>query len=416
MNLIYSTEEAILLTIVLYSLTCFLFILITLFIKKSFLHPNILFIIIYYYASAGPILANLIYETSLPLVVYDKIPESLIVFTIAVSSFCLGSFVTKIRTSKIVILPEESKSKFIKSFSSVVFFINIVGLSILIYYLDVVLSFNKNTILAYGNFAIFHRLYLLSMFVLLPVYFYYSFLINLNKKFVALNFLIYIIYMLLTQERDFVLLFISIIILVNFLIKKLNIYKISIYSSLLLLVFSGLFFIRYLLAGGDSNTSILENMLNQGSNITIVSQIVNSIDSGGNYLYGYTFFQSIVNLTPSFIYRLGTPLSDWFVSNFFPTSSSGYGFGLEAEAYLNGGYLIVAILFSILGYFIDSLYLNMRNRNIISGAFFSFFFPFFLYCLRGDSLMLFKGSLFGIILIFTIYIFFTKGRIYYKNA
>lgn len=415
MQSIYSIEEIILLSVVCYGMVCIFLIIATMYIKKSVLHPNILFIFIYFYASAGPILANLIYHTSLPLVIYEKIPASVWVFTTAVFSFCLGSFIPKIRNKKVIILPEKNKFKFIKFFSYIVFFVNIIGICILVSYLDVVFSFNKDTILAYGNFAIIHRLYLLTMFILLPVYFYYSFIINLNKRYVFLNFLIYIVYMLLTQERDFVLIFISIIILVNFLVKKLNIYKISIFSSLILIIFSGLFFIRSLLADGDSDSGILENILNQGSNITIISQIINSLDNDGNYLYGYTFFQSIVNLTPSFIYRLGTPLSDWFVTNFFPNSTSGYGFGLEAEAYLNGGYTVVAILFLVLGYFIDSLYINMRKKYFLSGAFFSFFFPFFLYSLRGDSLMLFKGSIFGFLIIFIIYMLFNQGRLYYKN-
>ena len=88
---------------------------------------------------------------------------------------------------------------------------------------------------------------------------------------------------------------------------------------------------------------------------------------------------------------------------------------MEGEAFLNGWYIGVAIVFFVLGYFLDKAYRNMLAGSFLWSGFYFFFLPFLVYATRGDSLMLFKGSFMAISFLLLFYVAVTRGRIFYRD-
>jgi len=107
-----------------------------------------------------------------------------------------------------------------------------------------------------------------------------------------------------------------------------------------------------------------------------------------------------VNLVPSFVLPeiRQESLLAWFKERYAPTSQSGYGFGMEAEAYLNFGFLGPVVVFALWAFFLCRLHAGYRA---LPGALlyryaYTFFVPFSLYSIRGDSLMCVKGLLYSV--------------------
>lgn len=391
--------------LIIYTLIFFLFAVISFFKEKNILHPIFLLLVVYYYVTSGPLWALYFYDTPLPLVVQDNINASIILFSCAIIGIGIAQIMPRLEIKTPSVKINERVV-----YNNLLFFIsilNIIALSMLIIFSSTILMFDKGYLLSNSDLFIFHRNYTLLMFICIPFLFYFTFIstksILNKKKLVIINVVFYIIYMFLTQERDFILLLLVCMVIYNVHVKKIRMFNIILSFITLVLLFSILFFVRVLLVGGDT-IGVVENLLNQGSNITISSNIIQYVHET-DYKYGYTFFQSFVNLMPSFIYRLGIPLSDWFVMQFFPHSNSGYGFSLEAEAYLNGGYFVCILLFFLLTLILRNLYFAMCNKKIVLGSLFCSYFPFLLYAIRGDSLMLIKSTLFSFLILMAILFF-----------
>lgn len=386
----------------------FVFIsLVILFRSKNILEPSLLLLAVYYYGTSGPLWAQYLYDTPLPLVVYHNIDYSVILFMSAIIGIGLAQFIPS-KIIKPIPVKGLNLYRVNRLISILVSILNMFAILVLILKSSLIIMFDKGVLLLDSDFFLFHRNYTLFMFILVPIYYYISCLCRLSNieyqsRLQILNILVYIIYMLLTQERDFFLVLLIFLVVYNIILKKISYKKIVVYFVFSVLGFSSLFVIRVLFMDTSVNIVFLESLLNQGSNITITSNIIGYVEDNG-FFYGYTYFQSLVNLLPSFIYRFGIPLTDWFVLTFFPSSSSGYGFSLEAEAYMNGGYILCIIQFLILSYTLNILFLYVKKKNMFLGSLFCSYFPFLLYSLRGDSLMLFKSNFLAFFLLIFIFL------------
>lgn len=370
--------------------------------RSGVFNPYSIFWFLYLYGTAGPLWAYYIFNTNLPLIDNSTINKSIYLFIYAVVGSFLGYLVPTVKVTNSIILLHSQKITLFRLCMYLIIFLNAVALFNIAVHLNLVIQFEKGVLLANPLYFLIHRNYTLLMFILIPFSYYFKSIFEIKSKKFLMHLGFYIFYMLLTQERDFVLILISCMLIYHTNVRKLNTRKLVTYGSIIAVTFSGLFAVRASLGDSSLKINLWENFLNQGSNITITTNIIAYTDTFG-FKMGYTYLQSIVNLLPSFIFRLGTPLSDWFVKYFFPTSSSGYGFSLEAEAYLNGGYALCLLFFMYVTYILKNLYIAMSKQSVILGTLFGFYFPFLLYALRGDSLMLFKGNFIAIILLFTVF-------------
>jgi len=146
--------------------------------------------------------------------------------------------------------------------------------------------------------------------------------------------------------------------------------------------------------------SVVQAILGLGSNLFIASRVVEWVPEEAPYEGGMTYVHTLVNLLPSFVLPQirQESLLDWFKQRYAPTSQSGYGFGMEAEAYLNFGFAGPLAVFALWGFLLCRLHAGYR---VLPGALlyrytYTFFVPFSLYCIRGDSLMCTKGLLYSV--------------------
>jgi hypothetical protein len=145
--------------------------------------------------------------------------------------------------------------------------------------------------------------------------------------------------------------------------------------------------------------SVVQAVLGLGSNLFIVSRVVEWIPDEIPYQLGTTYVHTLVNLLPSFFLPElhFESLLAWFKKHYAPTSDSGYGFAMEAEAYMNFGLLGPLAVFGIWAFALCRLF---EGQSVLRGAFlyryaYTFMLPFSLYCFRGDSVMWMKGFLYA---------------------
>lgn len=145
--------------------------------------------------------------------------------------------------------------------------------------------------------------------------------------------------------------------------------------------------------------SIVQSVLGLGSNLFVTSRVVEWVPREIPYRWGETYLHTTANLVPSFLlpeFRFESLLT-WFKERYAPTSTTGYGFGMEAEAYLNFGHLGPLLVFALWSFGLCRLHDGARRlpQAVLYRYAFTFMVPFSLYCIRGDSLMWAKGFLYA---------------------
>lgn len=117
-----------------------------------------------------------------------------------------------------------------------------------------------------------------------------------------------------------------------------------------------------------------------------------------NYFHGESLINDIVRL----FYDTGYSNQTWFHDVFFTNSSTGYGFTIVGEGYVNGGYFGVIFLMTMMGLLIRMLYSNAKKSRYYM-VIYIYMIPFFIYSIRADFAnilsALLKYSFVGIILI-----------------
>jgi hypothetical protein len=145
------------------------------------------------------------------------------------------------------------------------------------------------------------------------------------------------------------------------------------------------------------------SLLNQSANVFVDTFTIKHRQLTGEMLWGSSYLASALKtLTFNLVY-LGPPLAEWLVIEFLgPNVPAGFGFSLEAEAYLNFGYAGSAVVFLALGGLAASLLTAERLRSYGGRVSAVFAMTLGLYAIRGESLNLFKPALYVVLLILTL--------------
>lgn len=236
------------------------------------------------------------------------------------------------------------------------------------------------------------------IYLLLQLYFC-AFYINIRKikrlrRIFFTNLIVYIAYCLVISERDFIFTIFSFFIIKIILGNRKDFFIYSISSIVLIGFATAIFFLR---DSSQETNGIIESVLNQGSILFINTYVLKVIEEGHEFFYGWTYINSIINLAPSWLYSTEFNLQRWFHELYAKNSTSGYGFALDAEAYLNYGYVGVAIFFSSFSLYWRLLIIKFNNSDFFRYLMF-FSIGFSMYSLRNDSLSLFKGTFYAIII------------------
>lgn len=361
-------------------------------------------LIFYFYLSFGPVIAHL-----LGLPIYFGTPKeyihpATITFSLATATMVITSamFRPTIPDKKIYELDIFEPLPTIKIF--LVFSITYASISIL--RLVPHLSESKIQKIAY-LFPQIHYNYLFVQIFLMGFFFHLQ-KEKTGRFLFYLNMIVYVGYCLIMGERDFIFPIGSIAFhwAVTGLNRGRDILKFVLGGFVLIISATLVFFLRDTTQEG----SALGGFLNQGSTLFINAHSLLLIEEGHEFFSGFTYLNSISNLAPSWIYKTDFNTLDWFKNNYAPNSDSGYGFALDAEAYLNFGYYGVISFFFILTAFQRFLFNSIRKNHFF--VFYStFFLGFFMYNLRNDSLALIKGNMYA--LLFFVFILYSSRIINY---
>lgn len=248
-----------------------------------------------------------------------------------------------------------------------------------------------------------HYPYLLLQTYLLAFYYLLKPKSFLSKLY-YINGFFYITYCLLSGERDFIFpissIFIHNLVLYRSSIKKKFLYLVSMFG----LVASGIIIFLVRDETQSFKTSI-SAILNQGSILFINTNILKYLNSNIEHFNGSTYINSIINLLPSWIYKTDFNTINWFKNLYAKNSTSGYGFAIDAEGYLNFGIIGVVATFFIIT-IVHRISFNNIKRHPIFIYFSTFYLSFVMYSLRNDSLAYLKGSLYAIL--FFIFLTFSS--------
>ncbi|MEZ5450961.1 MAG: O-antigen polysaccharide polymerase Wzy [Thiolinea sp.] len=205
-----------------------------------------------------------------------------------------------------------------------------------------------------------------------------------------ISFTIFCLYTLLFSERDFVF----IILAVTFITMKSRIlnYRLALIGFPVAMLLTQLTADRgEIFEGGPVSA-----FFNQGSNLFVNSFVIGLVEDGEPLQYGYTYLSSMLDSISFGKLRLDEPLAEWLVGAYTgnPDADAGYGFSLEAEAFLNFGYAGVFILYFLLG-----LLMVQSSQRALQGYFLARLHVtwtpiFMIYGLRGESLNIMKPYLY----------------------
>lgn len=218
---------------------------------------------------------------------------------------------------------------------------------------------------------------------------------KIDRRLFFLNFFLWLIYCLLLAERDFIFTVLSLGIhwVISRPKTKGQTLKFVFGSVVLGILATGLFLFR---DATQSFSDPLTSFLGQGSLLFVNSFTVFLIATKLDHFMGYSYLMAIGNLLPSWIYSTGFNLPEWFRMQYAPGSPSGYGFGLDAEGYLNFGYAGVFVTFLLLGLYQRGVFNSRRLPDFF--IYYSVFSTSFtMYSFRNDSTAFFKGNLYAVL-------------------
>ncbi len=372
-------------------------ILTIMYFRYGFRDPLFLIVFFYFYFTFGPVFNILLGNEVYFGIVKNKIHQSTFIFLISMFTVLVVSFVVK---PKLYIA-----SKVIKNI--VTFYPTLrIGLFLLILYTSYhllihapyIMSMSKNARIEHVGPKLHYNYLLIQLYITSSIFLLKKKDRNGKKLFTA-NFVLYVIYCLLYFERDFIFPLISIIIHSNLGKSETRSLNRGIFIILSLFLLTSVSTFIFVLRMKTYSPLLFSTLLNQGSLLFINTQIMSWIDSGQPFMYGYTYLNTVLNLLPSWIYHTDFNVLNWFKDTYAPGGESGYGFALDAEAYLNFGYLGIVFVFFIIA-LVQRLTFNMIGRHSFFLYFSVFYTAFLMYCLRGDSLAYLKGNLYAILFFF----------------
>lgn len=364
--------------------------------KTGFRDVMTLVLLFYFFFSFGPIV-NYIFD--LPIyfgTVKENIFETSLIFLLATCSMVAMSVFMKpdVEGFKNAAVKKYENTRVLQLAQMVFIAIGLVQITRVL----MVYGISKVELVAYLHPKI-HYNYLLIQIYLVSFYFIVK-STQTGKRLYWLNFAVYITYCLIIGERDFIFPFMSILIHLVILSENARRAVVTLIGTTFAFIALGtaMFFFR---DSYQQHNSILADVLNQGSLLFINTYTIKIVEETQSFFNGMTYWNSLLNLLPSWIYKTDFNTLEWFKNQYAPNSSSGYGYALDAEGYLNFGYAGVILTFLFIP-FLQRYIFNRASKSNFFIYYSIFYGSFVMYCLRNDSLAFVKGHLYAIIFYFTI--------------
>jgi hypothetical protein len=139
------------------------------------------------------------------------------------------------------------------------------------------------------------------------------------------------------------------------------------------------------------------------ANLFIFTKIAAWVPAYYGYSYGQTYLDAVVTLIPAQEETRTRSLLAWFRDEYAPRGMSGYGFALDAEAYMNFGWLGPPIFFLAWGAFLGLAHLPRRRIRKPRQLFYSVYpLVISVFAIRADFRGFSRMLLYGVALLLLI--------------
>jgi len=126
------------------------------------------------------------------------------------------------------------------------------------------------------------------------------------------------------------------------------------------------------------------------ASLTVFTNLVDTVPERADYFYGSTYLTSLQTFLP------GDPLearkrsiATWFPKNYYYQANSGVDFAIDAEGYVNFGWLGPPVIFACVALFLVQLY-NAREHSWLAATIYPIIVLVFLGSIRTNSQTTFK--------------------------
>ncbi|PNG15460.1 O-antigen polysaccharide polymerase Wzy [Stutzerimonas stutzeri] len=343
-----------------------------------------IYLLLYLYFFAGPFAARLFGYEIYVGIQSDFLSEALLVLSVAVFAMMLGSWLP-VRSERVLDVFSASGGE-----KNIFLLLPIFGLLLVVlalfwlYFLGIMQS-GMNKTEKISAVGIYHYAVVTLVPAALIAYMALTIEVRRNYLIFIICVFFYCLYSLFMGERDFLLL------------------ALPIYFWLIRDAFTGLryplalfvffVFVFVSMSGGRSdifNQGFVSSLLNQGSNLMVMTNVLQYVEDGGEFILGASYISAVVNLITAGLVNVAESRSVWF-SSYYSNGASAYGFSLEAEAYLNFGIAGVLVAFFLYGYYYAWIeYLAIRRSHLGCLLYYHFLF-FGVYAIRGESLVVLKS-------------------------
>ncbi|WP_206486235.1 O-antigen polymerase [Thalassotalea sp. G2M2-11] len=378
---------------------------------KGRISPLLIYSICYFYFCYGPYIAFL-----LDIPIYSGInkamlPQSAFVFFLAILTLSAvpSNLMSRITSNVEIVI---KRPQFFRQITILTMTIPVIVIFI---YAFLLIGFNPlDKVEKIRLVGIFHYVLL----TLWPIFLFcymtispYGQITKQSKLFIASIILIYCFYCLYMGERDFALIFVPIYFWLH-KDKRVSMFKLCLMLSLGAIGFT-------LMSSGRSveiDSSGIGAFLNQGSNLMVTSNILFWLEHDLQLWWGESYLSSLLNMLTLGALKITLPLSIWFSREYSPFVNDGaYGFSLEAEVLLNFGVIGIPIVFAIIGILISAAFKGYRNDKPFGTLMTYFILFYFIYAIRGESLIIFKSFSYCCIIFFFLLYVSQRGKFYFKK-
>ncbi len=367
--------------------------------RRGFSDPLLVQMLFYIFFAFGPVINFLTGNPVYFGIKQSYIPTASMIFLVAVVAIALVAWIIPLRARDFQAHAQRSSplERILKPANAVMLIVTVVFIGLLFFRGGGGSDKIRNISLIGTRL---HYVYLLIQLYLTAFFFNAGMRGNDRILYLA-NFIFYVLYCVSIGERDFVFPLIGLLLHWSLMqpASKRGTFKLVLGGALLIMVGTAIFFLR------DSSQvfqSPFVAVLNQGSLLFINTFTLHLLDGNVEHFYGQTYINSILNLFPSGLWGTDFNLLDWFKNLYAPTSTSGYGYGLDAEGYLNFGWAGVFVTFVLIS-LVQRLSFNAQRWTDFCLFFTVFSFSFTMYSYRNDSLAFLKGHLYAAVSYLALY-------------
>jgi hypothetical protein len=335
--------------------------------------------LMYIFLAFGPVLNHLLGNSIYVGIRTEFIPQAVWIFFLGLTGLLAGALVLGARVKPYPRSVNAAKETW-RALPAILFGLSLVSILLLIRVIPVAFTTHKGAIIAHVSPGL-HGLYILLQAFALSSYFSARENVAVFRLYVY-NLALFLVYSVITGERDFLFVFASVLIFKVMLGEVKLGFRLALYLILGIVLGTFLFNLR-----GSGSVLDVQAILNQGSLLFINTNVLYLVSETVPYQFGGTYFYAIVSLMPFLDLGGRTTLLETFKNWYAPGGSSGYGFALDAEAYLNFGYAGVFVVFTIIGATVTFLS-NRFNRSPFASYFAVYVVSQVMYSLRNDSWIL----------------------------